>query len=428
MIVGGVDIWSIMAHDFPVARDGWSYDGDVLTLTNCTITDVHATTGMIPGTGTGGMSADYRDGLAVSGDLTIRLVGENKISIPASRIAVEGFSEVLACGINSRGNLTIVGDGSLTIEFTGYNPSGCYGLRTDGMLTIGTGSDCPRLIIRSADIDAALGTFGETVGVLAGGIRMNSGDVYIESGHANNADAPYMKSQGVQLAYSDEGINIYKGSFVVKCGSADVAKAYSFAIDFGSNGPDALSCVYDCYFLAENAPGVPAYSYYSYSSRIHASSYAGVNITHRWRHDADAEWYDPATAGPHHEVFGSQADDCFRAEAHRMEYAAASRISYDANGGTGTMADQTVFCGETITLPACGFTAPAGMQFKCWQIGGKEYPAGGSITVMGGETVKARWEKTGTVPATGDGTTLLLLSALALTSLCAMAALRRRRA
>ena len=66
-------------------------------------------------------------------------------------------------------------------------------------------------------------------------------------------------------------------------------------------------------------------------------------------------------------------------------------VSFDANGGTGTMADVTGVSGE-YTLPANGFTAPAGKQFKAWSVGGVEKAAGDKITVTANTTVTAVWE------------------------------------
>jgi len=66
-------------------------------------------------------------------------------------------------------------------------------------------------------------------------------------------------------------------------------------------------------------------------------------------------------------------------------------VSFDANGGTGTMADVTDVSGE-YTLPANGFTAPAGKQFKAWSVGGVEKAAGDKITVTANTTVTAVWE------------------------------------
>ena len=67
-------------------------------------------------------------------------------------------------------------------------------------------------------------------------------------------------------------------------------------------------------------------------------------------------------------------------------------VTFDADGGTGTMASQTVNHGASFTLPACGFTAPSGKQFDRWDIGGTSYAPGASVTVTGPVTVKAVWK------------------------------------
>ena len=74
-------------------------------------------------------------------------------------------------------------------------------------------------------------------------------------------------------------------------------------------------------------------------------------------------------------------------------------VSFDANGGTGTMADVTGVSGE-YTLPANGFTAPSGKQFKAWSVGGVEKAAGDKITVTANTTVTAVWENK---PISGGG-------------------------
>ena len=85
-------------------------------------------------------------------------------------------------------------------------------------------------------------------------------------------------------------------------------------------------------------------------------------------------------------------------------------VSFDANGGTGSMADVTGVSGE-YTLPANGFTAPAGKQFKVWSVGGVEKAAGDKITVTANTTVTAVWEAieynvtvTGGTASVGAGT------------------------
>ena len=85
-------------------------------------------------------------------------------------------------------------------------------------------------------------------------------------------------------------------------------------------------------------------------------------------------------------------------------------VSFAANGGTGTMADVTGISGE-YTLPANGFTAPNGMQFKAWSVGGVEKVAGATINVNANTTVTAVWEAveynvtvTGGTASVGAGT------------------------
>ena len=66
-------------------------------------------------------------------------------------------------------------------------------------------------------------------------------------------------------------------------------------------------------------------------------------------------------------------------------------VSFDANGGTGTMPASTVYQGESITLPRCKFTPPAGLSFQAWKIGNAEYKKYASYTPTGNVTAKAVW-------------------------------------
>ena len=88
---------------------------------------------------------------------------------------------------------------------------------------------------------------------------------------------------------------------------------------------------------------------------------------------------------------------------HEDPAPATYTVSFDANGGTGTMADVTGVSGE-YTLPANGFTAPADKQFKCWSVGGSEKAVGDKITVTANTTVTAVWEDISVVTYTVSGT------------------------
>ena len=69
-------------------------------------------------------------------------------------------------------------------------------------------------------------------------------------------------------------------------------------------------------------------------------------------------------------------------------------VSFNANGGTGTMADVTGVSAGAYTLPANGFTAPDGKRFVGWatSAGGTATAAGGTITVSANVTLYAIWE------------------------------------
>jgi hypothetical protein len=67
-------------------------------------------------------------------------------------------------------------------------------------------------------------------------------------------------------------------------------------------------------------------------------------------------------------------------------------VSFDANGGSGTMADATTT--GSYTLPACTFTAPEGKEFDCWKIDGDntEYAVGDTVTIEANTTFVAQWK------------------------------------
>ena len=68
-------------------------------------------------------------------------------------------------------------------------------------------------------------------------------------------------------------------------------------------------------------------------------------------------------------------------------------VKFNANGGTGTMADVTGVPAGAYTLPANGFTAPAGKQFKGWSTGASgAVIEGTTYNVTDDVTLYAIWE------------------------------------
>ena len=68
-------------------------------------------------------------------------------------------------------------------------------------------------------------------------------------------------------------------------------------------------------------------------------------------------------------------------------------ITFNGNGGTGTMDSVTVKAGANYTLPACGFTEPEGKQFKGWSTSADgSVISGTTYEVSSDTTFYAIWE------------------------------------
>ena len=81
--------------------------------------------------------------------------------------------------------------------------------------------------------------------------------------------------------------------------------------------------------------------------------------------------------------------------------AAEVTISFDPNGGTGTMQPMKVKSGENFTLPECTFTPPEGKEFAGWlAANGTVYPAGNVVTFSIDQTLKATWKDKAEVDVT----------------------------
>ena len=74
----------------------------------------------------------------------------------------------------------------------------------------------------------------------------------------------------------------------------------------------------------------------------------------------------------------------------RLEEVPSYTVTFDANGGTGSM--EPVTASGSIVLPECTFTAPEDTTFAGWLVGGEVKAAGDTITFGSDITVKAVWD------------------------------------
>ncbi len=100
-----------------------------------------------------------------------------------------------------------------------------------------------------------------------------------------------------------------------------------------------------------------------------------------------------------HDVY-STYDQSLKATWKDKE-AAEITITFDPNGGTGTMQPMKVKSGENFTLPECTFTPPEGKEFAGWlAANGTVYPAGNVATFSIDQSLKATWKDKAEVDVT----------------------------
>ena len=106
------------------------------------------------------------------------------------------------------------------------------------------------------------------------------------------------------------------------------------------------------------------------------------------------------TVYPAGDIAFSTTDSVLKATWKDKE-AAEVTISFDPNGGTGTMQPMKVKSGENFTLPECTFTPPEGKEFAGWLAkNGEVYPAGNVVTSSIDQSLKATWKDTAEVDVT----------------------------
>ena len=106
------------------------------------------------------------------------------------------------------------------------------------------------------------------------------------------------------------------------------------------------------------------------------------------------------TVYPAGDIVFSTTDSVLKATWKDKEVAEVT-ITFDPNGGTGTMQPMKVKSGENFTLPECTFTPPEGKEFAGWlAVNGNVYPAGNVATSSIDQTLKATWKDKAEVDVT----------------------------
>ena len=136
----------------------------------------------------------------------------------------------------------------------------------------------------------------------------------------------------------------------------------------------------------------------TWTSNEHVHTYGatlnGKDENNHWKECTDPACPDKSHSiiekTPHTDKNGDYKCDVCDYDLPKLGYI----VSFDANGGTGSMLDETDQLGGYV-LPECTFTAPNGKQFKCWAEGsatGTQYESGYEYDVGTDVTFYAIWE------------------------------------
>lgn len=193
----------------------------------------------------------------------------------------------------------------------------------------------------------------------------------------------------VTIAAAAKTIDGISFTHVLKTGGTGSATARS--LSFAVTGP----CAIEIYLISANATS-------ERTLNIYTGSYGGTPVTTMTAALTAAKQTYNYSGGATTIYLGS-ANSGINFYAINLVYSGVTppeptptyTLSYDENGGSGTMDEQTAEEGQSVTVQANTFTAPAGYSFKEWNDNykgsGTKYTAGQSVTMHADLTLYAVW-------------------------------------
>ena len=285
----------------------------------------------------------------------VKLPDGAKIVLNGDNTITGGDSESAHCyGIRANGSLTIKGDGTLNVT--------CGDTTRDEGKSIGIFAYEGSVVIEGGTITANGGMAVHP----SCGIYTNSGSVAISGGIVT------VKGRTARDGRSS-GIHAQSGTVTIEGGTVNAtAEGGRFANSYGISAYSGTVTISGGALIATGTNGA-----LSIAPNTLPSS------TYWWR----TSNYDDYSVSPDSEYTWDSSHKYVDIRDTNPGYT----VSFDANGGSGTMEDQTGISGE-YTLPANVFAAPAGMQFRAWKVDGIEKAVGDTITIDETTVIKALWE------------------------------------
>jgi len=310
---------------------------------------------------------------------TIVLNGENTIT--------STYSDWGDCyGIYGVGSLTIQGTG--TLDVTSGTPSNLsFGIHAQGSVTINSGA------VTATGGVAGNQSFG--IRALNGDLTINGGTVTATGGTAKQssglwvADYSLVISGGIVVATGGNVTNgtssgIYAKNVVIQKTASRIPQVTTRGGTATANGGYAYSR--GIYIVNGGSLTISGGALIADAGYALSEAPATLPDAYRWR-ILDGGSFAESTESAY--SWSSYHD-----YVEIQDTTPAYTVSFDANSGSGTMADDPGVYGS-YTLPENRFTAPAGYKFKEWAIGsasGVKKQTGEQITITGDTVIYAIWE------------------------------------
>ena len=288
-------------------------------------------------------------------------------------------------------DLTLLGRNTLKHTDNDYGPA-ALNVPTGATLTI-TRESTGSLLAYSAEDGAGI---GGNDGQGSGPITINGGKITaisdddgagIGSGRKGNSGTITINGGTITAISEDDGAGIgsgydrTSGPITINGGTITaISEDDGDGIGAGDSGTPSSITISGGTIIAKS----------EHESAMSVAPDLSALTTYRWR-SAES---DPYTVG----------NLVWDQDAGYLEIIQTLSVSFDPNGGSGTMDPVTVDYGATYLFPENGFTAPEGKRFVCWAIdspdGNTTSLPGGGLTILRVTTAYAVWED---IPASSGG-------------------------
>lgn len=294
---------------------------------------------------------------------TAALTVDKAITLDLGGMTVTGENTAEEALITATKDLTVTG-GTLLTENGAVLLVMDAALSVEESASVQGGDAAMGIIVRSVDAEACAFVSGEVI--------TTSGDAAVVTVSDNGMDCDLYIDTTAVITSEGNAIEMYDGGKLEITGGTITAKENTVVMDV-YEGLTMEASVTGGYFTAENGE--------LFVITAGTDATAPEDFVTGGTFNKDPSAFVPDT----HQV--KENDD----GTYTVTVIPSYLITFDAGSGYGTMDSIRVSCGESITLPQCGFTHDSGVEFAGWDIDGTTYAVGDTFTPVSDTVITALW-------------------------------------